>query len=190
MNLMKLRWLVAALVFGLVFAMFTPLPERLSAWLSRDRAVAAQGSTTEGCPADAQPANLDFTLKDMNGAEVKLASLKGKVILLNFWATWCGPCLLEMPSFVKIQEEYRDKGFQAVGVSVDDPPEALLPFAKEHKINYPLLVGQEREDIQTAYGGIFGIPISFIISRDGKVCRRQIGPASKEQFESWIKALL
>jgi cytochrome c biogenesis protein CcmG, thiol:disulfide interchange protein DsbE len=187
---MKARWLVTALVLGFVFALFTPLPERLSAWLSRDRAVAAEGQTAGACPADAPSANLDFTLKDMNGADVKLASLKGKVVLLNFWATWCGPCLLEMPSFVQIQAQYKDKGFQAIGVSVDDPPEALLPFAKKHEINYPLLVGQEREDLQSAYGGIFGIPISFIISREGKVCRRQIGPASKEQFESWIKALL
>ena len=187
---MKLRWLAVALLLGVAFALFTPLPERVAGWFSRDQAVAAQGPATAGCPANAPAANLDFTLKDMNGAEVKLASLKGKVVLLNFWATWCGPCLMEMPSFVKMQEELKDKGFQAIGVSVDDPPEALGPFAKQHNINYPLLVGQEREDLQSAYGGIFGIPISFIISRDGKVCRRQIGPASKEQFESWIKALL
>jgi peroxiredoxin len=187
---MKLRWLAAVLAFGLVFALFTPLPERVSAWLaSRDRVV-ADGPTTGGCPANAPAANLDFTLKDMNGAEVKLASLKGKVVLLNFWATWCGPCLMEMPSFVKIQQDYKDKGFQAIGVSVDDPPEALAPFAKKHEINYPLLVGQDREDIQQAYGGIFGIPISVLIARDGKVCRKQIGPATHEQFESWIKALL
>jgi len=94
---MKLRWLAAALVVGFIFALFTPLPERLSTWFSRDRAVAAQSPSTAACPADAPPADLDFTLKDMNGAEVKLASLKGKVILLNFWATWCEPCRIEMP---------------------------------------------------------------------------------------------
>jgi cytochrome c biogenesis protein CcmG, thiol:disulfide interchange protein DsbE len=126
----------------------------------------------------------------MDGKDLKLASLKGKVVLLNFWATWCGPCMMEIPSFVALQAAYKNKGFQAVGVSVDDPPDKLPPFAKEFKINYPLLVGQEREDIQEAFGGIFGIPISFLISRDGKVCRKQVGPASREQFESWIKALL
>jgi peroxiredoxin len=186
---MRLRWLGLALAAGVTFSLFTPLPEWVRGRLSAGETVGAQG-TSGGCPANAPPANLDFTLKDMNGAEVKLASLKGQVILLNFWATWCGPCLIEMPSFVKIQQQYKDKGFQAIGVSVDDPPEALAPFAKKHGINYPLLVGMEREDLQQAYGGIFGIPISFIISRDGKVCRRQIGPASREQFESWIKALL
>jgi peroxiredoxin len=187
---MKMRTLAIALVVGVGFSLFTPLPERVSGWFSRDETVVAQGATTGGCPANAPEANLDFTLKDMNAQDVKLASLKGKVVLLNFWATWCGPCMMEIPSFVRIQDEYKDKGFQAIGVSVDDPPEKLAPFAKQFKINYPLLVGQEREDIQAAYGGVSVLPISFIISRDGKVCRRQIGPASKEQFESWIKALL
>jgi cytochrome c biogenesis protein CcmG, thiol:disulfide interchange protein DsbE len=185
-----MRSLAIALAVGVGLSLFTPLPERVSGWFTRDQAVAAARESTGGCPANAPAANLDFTLKDMNGQEVKLASLKGKVVLLNFWATWCGPCMLEIPSFVQIQAEYKDKGFQAIGVSVDDPPEKLTPFAKEYQINYPLLVGQEREDLQTAYGGIFGIPISFVISRDGKVCRKQIGPTSKAQFESWIKALL
>jgi peroxiredoxin len=186
---MKLRTYVLALAIGVGLSLFTPLPERVSDWFKRGEAAAAQAGAG-GCPANAPAANLDFTLKDMNGQEVKLASLKGKVVLLNFWATWCGPCMVEIPSFVAIQQAYKDKGFAAIGVSVDDPPEKLAPFAKEFKINYPLLVGQDREDLQEAYGGIFGIPISFIISRDGKVCRKQVGPASKDQFESWIKALL
>lgn len=186
---MKVRWLAVALGAVLLISVFTPLPERVSAWLSSRQAAAAAG-TTPGCPANAPAANLDFTLKDMDGRDLKLASLKGKVVLLNFWATWCGPCMMEIPSFVALQAAYKNKGFQAVGVSVDDPPDKLPPFAKEFKINYPLLVGQEREDIQEAFGGIFGIPISFLISRDGKVCRKQVGPASREQFESWIKALL
>ena len=182
-----MRFVVVVLGVIALLAIFTPLPERVGAWLGRDEAAVG---ASDGCPANAPAANLDFTLKDMSGKEVRLAALKGKVVLLNFWATWCGPCLMETPIFVGIQEKYRDKGFQAIGVSVDDPPEKLPPFAKQFKVNYPLLVGQEREDIQEAYGGIFGIPITFIISRDGKVCRRQVGPASREEFESWITALL
>jgi peroxiredoxin len=178
------RWLVVAVGAGLVVAAFTPLPERIADWMSGG-AVSAQG-----CSPDAPKANLDFTLKDMHGKDLKLSSLKGQVVLLNFWATWCGPCRLEIPWFVELQEKYRDKGFRVIGVSVDDPPEAMPPFAKQFKINYPLLVGQDREDVQNAFGPIFAVPITVIIGRDGKVCVKHIGPVTKEQFESEIKSLL
>jgi peroxiredoxin len=181
---MKNRWLLVAVGGGLLVAAFTPIPERMAGWLSGQRVEA------QGCSPDAPEANLDFTLKDMNGAEVKLADLKGKVVLLNFWATWCGPCRLEIPWFVELQEQYRDQGFRIVGISVDDPPEALPPFAKRFKINYPLIVGADREDVQKAYGPIFGVPMTFIIGRNGRICMKHVGPASKEQFESEIKSLL
>jgi len=181
---MKNRWLLVAVGGGLLVAAFTPLPERVAGWLSGQRVEA------QGCSPDAVAANLDFTLKDMNGAEVKLADLKGKVVLLNFWATWCGPCRLEIPSFVELQEKYADQGFRIIGISVDDPPEALPPFAKRFKINYPLVVGVDREDVQKAYGPIFGVPMTFIIGRNGRICMKYVGPASKEQFESTIKSLL
>jgi peroxiredoxin len=181
---MRNRWLLVAVGGGLLVAAFTPLPERVAGWLSGQRVEA------QGCSPDAPEANLDFTLKDMNGAEIKLADLKGKVVLLNFWATWCGPCRLEIPSFVELQERYADQGFRIIGISVDDPPEALPPFAKRFKINYPLIVGVDREDVQTAYGPIFGVPMTFIIGRNGRICMKYVGPASKEQFESQIKSLL
>jgi len=181
---MKNRWLLVAVGGGLLVAAFTPLPERVAGWLSGQRVEA------QGCSPDAVAANLDFTLKDMNGTEVKLADLKGKVVLLNFWATWCGPCRLEIPSFVELQEKYADQGFRIIGISVDDPPEALPPFAKRFKINYPLIVGADREDVQKAYGPIFGVPMTFIIGRNGRICMKYVGPASKEQFESTIKSLL
>ena len=181
---MKKRWLLVAVGGGLLVAAFTPLPERMVGWLS------GQPIQAQGCSPDAPVANLDFTLKDMNGAEVKLADLKGKVVLLNFWATWCGPCRLETPWFVELQEKYRDQGFRIVGISVDDPPEALPPFAKRFKVNYPLVVGVDREDVQKAYGPIFGVPMTFMIGRNGRICMKHVGPASKEQFESEIKSLL
>ena len=181
---MKNRWLLVAVGGGLLVAAFTPLPERMARWVSGQRVEA------QGCSPDARAANLDFTLKDMNGAEVRLADLKGKVVLLNFWATWCGPCRLEIPWFVELQEKYKDQGFRVVGISVDDPPEALPPFAKRFKVNYPLVVGVDREDVQKAYGPIFGVPITFIIGRNGRICMQHVGPVSKEQFESEIKSLL
>ena len=181
---MKNRWLLVAVGVGLLLAAFTPLPERMAGWLSGQRVEA------QACSPDAPVANLDFTLKDMNGAEVKLADLKGKVVLLNFWATWCGPCRLEIPWFVELQETYKDQGLRVVGISVDDPPEALTPFAKQFKINYPLIVGADREDVQKAYGPIYGVPMTFLIGRNGRICMKHIGPAGKEQFESEIKSLL
>ncbi|HEX7485861.1 MAG TPA: TlpA disulfide reductase family protein [Vicinamibacterales bacterium] len=181
---MNKPWLVVAVGVGLVVAAFTPLPERAARWMSGER-VSAQG-----CSPDAPKANLNFTLKDMNGKDLELADLKGKVVLLNFWATWCGPCRLEIPWLVDLQQKYRDKGLRVVGISVDDPPEALPPFAKEFKINYPLVVGLDREDVQSAFGPIFAVPITLIIGRDGKVCVKHIGPVAKEQFESEIKSLL
>ena len=133
-------------------------------------------------------ANLTLSLKDMHGADVKLADQKGKVILLNFWATWCPPCLAEIPEFIKVYDEKKGDGFTILGVSTDDTPEQLKAFASEHKVTYPLLlITPELED---AYGPLFGLPTSVIIARDGSVCKRHFGPMSKEQLEREIKPLL
>ena len=146
-----------------------------------------------GEPDDAQaagkPAKLDFTLKDMHGVDVHLESFKGKVILLNFWATWCGPCRAEVPSLVGLQEQYKDD-LVVLGLSVDDTAEKLLPYAAEFKMNYPVLVGNGREDVQEAFGPLFGIPVSVIIGRDGVIAKKHSGIATKEQIEREIKTLL
>jgi thiol-disulfide isomerase/thioredoxin len=134
-------------------------------------------------------APLHFTLKDMNGADVELASYKGKVIILNFWATWCGPCKAEIPDLVKLQAEYPDD-LAVLGFSVDDTPDKMKPYATEYNINYPLLVGDGREDVQDAYGPLWGIPVSVIIDREGKIAKKHSGIASREQFEREIKPLL
>ncbi len=139
--------------------------------------------------AAGKAARLDFTLKDMNGVDVKLASFKGKIILLNFWATWCGPCRAEIPDLVALQNDY-GKDLVVLGLSVDDPIEKLKPYATQFKINYPVLVGDGREDVQDAFGPLLGIPVSVIIGRDGVIARKHIGIGSREQFEQEIKALL
>jgi thiol-disulfide isomerase/thioredoxin len=143
----------------------------------------------EDADAVGKPARLDFTLKDMHGVDVQLASFKGKVILLNFWATWCGPCRAEIPSLVELQEQYADD-LVVLGLSVDDTAEKLLPYAAEFKMNYPVLVGNGREDVQEAFGPLFGIPVSVIIGRDGVIAKKHSGIATKEQIEREIKALL
>jgi thiol-disulfide isomerase/thioredoxin len=143
----------------------------------------------EDSAAAGKPANLDFRLKDMHGVDVRLDSFKGKVILINFWATWCGPCKAEIPSLVELQEEYADD-LVVLGFSVDDPAEKMKPYAEEYKVNYPLLVGNGREDVQNAFGPLYGIPVTVIIGRDGIIAKKHTGIGSKEQFEREIKALL
>ena len=152
---------------------------------------AVASAETASCMADAKPANWDFKLKDLDGKEVSLASFKnsGKVVLLNFWATWCGPCKAEIPGFVELQEKYKDK-LMIIGYSVDDTAELAKKYAAEYKMNYPILLGEGREDVQDAYGPIWGIPASFIISKDGKVCRKHMGIAPKNVFEKEIVALM
>ncbi|MDP2053122.1 MAG: TlpA disulfide reductase family protein [Acidobacteriota bacterium] len=149
----------------------------------------AASEETSACMANAKPANFDFTIKDLDGREVALSSYKGKVVLLNFWATWCGPCKAEIPGFVELQEKYKDD-LVIVGFSVDDTADKAKAFAAEYNMNYPILLGEGREDVQDAYGPIWGIPASFLISRDGRVCRKHLGIAPKSVFEKEIVALL
>jgi peroxiredoxin len=92
--------------------------------------------------------------------------------------------------FVELQDQYRNEGVAFLGLSVDDPVEKLKPFATEYKMNYPVLVGLGRDDVQDSYGPIWGIPVTMMISRDGKICKRHMGIATKEQFEAEIKKLL
>jgi thiol-disulfide isomerase/thioredoxin len=139
----------------------------------QDHIVGVTGNENPGEPGDAEvigkPAPLHFTMKDMNGADVALASFKGKPIILNFWATWCGPCVAEIPSLVELHQKYPD--VVILGISVDDPVEKLKPYADKMKMNYPILVGENREDVQDAFGPLWGIPVSVFIDRDGKIAK-------------------
>jgi peroxiredoxin len=154
-----------------------------------DDPAAAFGEDPEDADATGKPAPLNFTVKDMNGAEVRLASFKGKIILLNFWATWCEPCKYEIPDLISLQEQYADD-IVVLGFSVDDTPEQLKAYAAEYKVNYPMLVGSGHENIQDAYGPMWGIPVTIVIARDGTIARKQSGIRTREQFEREIKALL
>ena len=184
-----LRWIVAAVAaFALAFAVVRapiPWPGRAS----RSSQVAA-GHPGDACEPDAKQAPLNFTLKDVDNRDVRLADFKGKVILIDFWATWCGPCKLEIPWFVELQERYGSKGLQIIGVSVDDKPEQLRPYIADMKMNYPVLQGLDHDDVQDALGPVIGIPTTIVIGRDGAVCRKHIGMSGKDAFEREIKSLL
>jgi len=149
---------------------------------------------TAGAPgatcAAKNTANFNFTLKDSNGASVRLADYQGKVVLLNFWATWCGPCKVEIPEFVEAYNKYRDKGFVILGVlSEDEPtPKDLHDFMSEFKMNYPVL--QQDAELEEAFGSLWALPTSFIIDRKGQVCSKHMGPVSKDALEREINGLL
>jgi peroxiredoxin len=144
------------------------------------------------CDPSPKAANLNFTLTDIDGKKVNLSSFKGKVMILDFWATWCAPCKVEIPWFVEFQKKYAAQGFSVVGVSVDDSVEKLKPFAAQFKMNYPVLLGDGRDDIQgeKAYGPMFGLPKTFVIGRDGRICKTHVGFSQKETLEKQIKSLL
>jgi thiol-disulfide isomerase/thioredoxin len=182
---MRTRWAVAA-VSALALAVLTlhaDLP-----WSSSELEAAL--ATGAACPADAKPANFNFTLKDVNNRDVKLSTFKGKVVLLDFWATWCGPCKLEIPWFVEFQNKYGKDGLQVVGVSVDDTLDKLKPYVADMKMNYVVLQGLGHDDVQDAFGPIWGVPVTLVISRDGKICSKHMGISGKDTFEKQIKALL
>ena len=179
---MRVRWTVAA-VSALALSLLTlhvDLP--VSPFLA--------SAVAPACPANAKPANLNFTLKDMNNKPVRLSDFKGKVILLDFWATWCGPCKIEIPWFGEFQTRYAQNGLQVLGVSVDDTLDKLKPYVRDLKMTYPVLQGLHEDAMQDAYGPLWGIPVTVVISRDGKICGRHTGLSSKDAIENEIKALL
>jgi peroxiredoxin len=180
---------MGAVLLALTLLMFVPSLEPQDPNAPPPRADGADEDADGDGALVGKLAPMQFTLKDMNGVDVRLASFKGKVVVLNFWATWCGPCKAEIPDLVALQTQYRDD-LVVLGVSVDDTPEKMKPYAERYQINYPLLVGNGREDFQNAYGPLWGIPVSVVIGRDGRVASKHSGIASREQFERTIKPLI
>jgi cytochrome c biogenesis protein CcmG/thiol:disulfide interchange protein DsbE len=132
----------------------------------------------------------DFTLRDANGSAVKLSDYRGKVVLLNFWATWCGPCTLEIPWFEEFERDYKTQGLAVVGVSMDeDGWKAIKPYMDAHKMNYRVLLGDD--SVSQLYGGVDSLPTTFIIDRAGRVAfPPHIGLAGKNEYLKEIQSLL
>src|SRR5581483_2653059 len=130
----------------------------------------------------------DFVLSDLNGKRLTLAEYKGKVVLLNFWATWCDPCRREIPRFIELQKEYGGRGLQVVGISLDDDAKAVPPFYREYKMNYPVAVGDAK--LAESFGNILGLPVNFLVDRDGRIAARHLGEADIPQLENEIRDLL
>ena len=141
----------------------------------------------------------DFTLADLEGNWVSMNQFKGKVVLLNFWGTWCGPCRREIPDFVKLSEKYKDDGLEIVGVTLTSgPPKRISSFADQWGINYTLLTdidGNETQSVTALYGQvtgrrISGVPTTFLIDRDGYIRQKYVGPRSEAVFYKDLKPYL
>ena len=131
----------------------------------------------------------DFILPTVDGKQVKLSSLRGKAVLLNFWATWCAPCKVEIPWFMELEKEYGPQGLVVVGVAMDDGgAKDVVPFAKDMKIDYTLLVGNDA--VADQYGGVAGLPTTFYVDREGKIVKKVQGLVSHSEIEEGIKAAL
>jgi len=132
----------------------------------------------------------DFSLKDGNGQTVHLSDYKGKVVLLDFWATWCGPCKIEIPWFIDFEKQFKDRGFAVLGVSMDeDGWSAIKPYVKNMKMNYRVLLGND--GVSTAYGGLDSLPTTLLIDRSGDIASTHVGVSmGKEEFKNAIVQLL
>jgi len=124
-----------------------------------------------------------IVLKDLDGIEHDLLDYKGKILIVNFWATWCGPCKKEIPDFIQLKDEYGERGLEIIGISLDDSLRDAREYSRANKINYPVLYKDKEMHVVELFGGLKGIPTSFIIGRDGKVVAKFIGLRDKETFE-------
>ena len=150
---------------------------------------AAQTAAAGACEANGKPANLNFTFNDLNNRKIALSDFKGKVIILDFWATWCVPCKAEIPGFIDLQKKYAARGLQIIGLSVDDSLPTAKKYADAMKMNYPVLLAEGKEDILMAYDPIPSIPVSVVIGRDGKICSKHVGIEPMVVFEREIASL-
>ncbi|HZR31095.1 MAG TPA: TlpA disulfide reductase family protein [Terriglobales bacterium] len=169
-------WIVIVVAVAVMLA-FAP-------YLSKRRASIDNPATElKGKPAP------DFSLETLDGQTLHLSDYRGKAVLLNFWATWCQPCKIEMPWFEELQRQYGPQGLQVVGIAMDDASkDEIAKFAKELGVNYPILVG--KESVGDAYGGVQFLPSTFFIDRDGKIVDRVFGLKSRGEIEDSVKAAL
>ena len=130
----------------------------------------------------------NFVLPQLDGTPLRLSSYRGKVVLLDFWATWCDPCREETPHFVELQKQYADRGLQIIGVSMDDTSDPVRDFYRQFHMNYPVVMGNAKTG--EAYGGVLGLPIIFLLERDGRIVAKYMGSTKPETFDQEIAALL
>ncbi len=153
-----------------------------AAWIA-----ARHGLGAHGAPANLEPAP-NIVLTDLDGRRFALSDYNGKVVLLDFWATWCGPCQAEIPEFVKLQKRYGGRGLRIVGISLDDDPRPVRQFYARFKMNYPVALGNAR--LAESFGGILGLPVAFLIDREGRLRAKHVGQTDAAGFEKEIRGML
>jgi cytochrome c biogenesis protein CcmG/thiol:disulfide interchange protein DsbE len=130
----------------------------------------------------------DFTRETQSGKAVHLADYRGRVVLLNFWATWCEPCLAEIPTFARWQQQYGPAGLQILGVSMDDDAQPVQRFLKKNPLGYPVMIGDTT--LAKLYGGVLGLPLTYLIDAHGNIAGRYLGETDLQAMEAQIRALL
>jgi peroxiredoxin len=130
----------------------------------------------------------DFSLTDLSGRNLRLSDYRGKVVVLDFWATWCDPCKQEIPHFIEMQSKYTSQGLQVLGVSMDDDEPPVREFQQKFKMNYPVALGSP--ELADQYGGILGLPITFVIDRNGRIAARHVGATDASVIEAEVQKLL
>jgi thiol-disulfide isomerase/thioredoxin len=151
-------------------------------------ALVVRSGVSSGPPAPR--VDLQYGLEDMNGARVDLAAFAGKPMIINLWATWCGPCRLETPQLVALAAKFRDQGLVVIGVSVDDAPDAIRAFAAEYEVNYPMLVGLGQDAFLRSVGYQDVLPFSVLVARDGTIVSQITGLKTTADWERRIVAIL
>jgi peroxiredoxin len=158
---------------------------------ANNQSVQQDVSADEGLPDLRGKRAPEFNLRTVDGKKVSLSDYKGKAVLINFWATWCAPCKIEMPWLVALRSQYAPQGFEILGVNEDDagtPRAKLAKFGQEQGLNYPLLVGDD--SMSRKYGGVEFLPTSYFVGRDGKIVAETAGLVSKSEVEASIKKAL
>jgi peroxiredoxin len=130
----------------------------------------------------------DFSLTDLSGRALRLSDHRGKVVILDFWATWCEPCKEEIPLFIQMQNHYAAQGLQVIGISMDDEDKPVRDFQQQYKMNYPVARGTA--ELAGQYGGVLGLPITFVIDRRGQIAARHIGAVKISVIEAEVQKLL
>jgi peroxiredoxin len=159
----------------------------LTGLLSGSCLAAGAPTTTKKLPLVNKPAP-EIARRDLSGSRLDLKSFRGKVVLLNFWATWCAPCQVEMPVFAAWQRQFGPDGFQMIGISMDDEAAPARELVSKLKLNYPVAMGDAR--LGERYGGVLGLPLSFLIDRNGIVRARFQGETDLKTIEKQLRTLL